>query len=130
MENCVFCKIIKGEIPSYKIYEDEKFFAFLDIRPVNPGHMDIIPKEHYGYIFDLPENLYQGIFELAKKISIPLKLATGAKRIGIAVEGFGVDHAHVHLVPLHNSYELDPHRAKKASEEELELIQKRIIEKL
>lgn len=119
MENCIFCKIIKGEIESYKVFENENFIAFLDINPINPGHLDIVPKQHHGYIFDLPDDLYREIFEIAKKLSLPLQEVTKAKRIGMAVEGFGVDHVHLHLVPINKGNELDPNRAKQATSEEL-----------
>lgn len=119
MEGCIFCKIINGEIESHKVFENENFIAFLDINPVNPGHLDIIPKEHHSYIFDMPEGLYKQLFDIAKKLSLPLQKVTKAKRIGIIVEGFGVDHVHLHLVPINKGNELDPHRAKKATYEEL-----------
>lgn len=119
MEQCIFCKIVKGEIPSYKVYEDGEFLAFLDINPVNPGHVDVITKEHYSYIFDLPDELFSGIFNIGRKLSRPLLSVTQAKRIGMVVEGFGVDHVHLHLIPINNPNELDPHRAKRASPEDL-----------
>jgi len=75
MEDCLFCKIIKGEIPSYKIWEDENFFAFLDINPINPGHTILVPRKHLDYIFDLEEPLYSEIFRTVKKLSKPLKRA-------------------------------------------------------
>ena len=119
MNKCIFCEIRDGESSAFIVWEDEKFLAFLDIYPINPGHIDIIPKEHVDYLFDLDEELYSQIFVLARQLAAPLKKATGAKRIGVAVEGFGVPHAHVHLVPLHKGMELDPNRAKKVTEEEL-----------
>jgi len=115
MEDCLFCKIIKGEILSYKIWEDENFFAFLDINPINPGHIILVSKSHLNYIFDLEEPLYSEIFKTAKKLSEPLKKATGAKRIALAIEGFVIPHIHIHLVPVNKVNDLDPNRAKKAS---------------
>ncbi len=119
MEDCLFCKIIKGEIPSYKIWEDENFFAFLDINPINPGHTILVPKKHLDYIFYLEEPLYSEIFRTAKKLSESLKKATGAKRVALAIEGFVIPHIHIHLVPVNKVNDLDPNRAKKASPEEL-----------
>jgi len=119
MEDCLFCKIIKGEILSYKIWEDENFFAFLDINPINPGHIILVSKSHLNYIFDLEEPLYSEIFKTAKKLSEPLKKATGAKRIALAIEGFVIPHIHIHLVPVNKVNDLDPNRAKKASPEQL-----------
>src|SRR5437762_4490145 len=110
MENCMFCKIVADQEPAHKIWESEDFLAFLSIHPCNPGHTCLIPKTHVDYVFDLKEPLYSGIFQAAKQLSEPIKQATNAKRIGIAVEGFSVPHVHLHLVPLYNVAELDPHR--------------------
>jgi len=126
MEDCLFCKIIKGELPSYKIWEDKNFFAFLDINPINPGHTILVPKKHLNYIFDLEEPLYSEIFKTAQKLSAPLKRVVGAKRIALAIEGFLVPHAHIHLVPVNKVNDLDPNRAKKASPEKLSEIMERI----
>jgi histidine triad (HIT) family protein len=120
MENCIFCKIVKKEIPSYQVWEDGKFFAFLDLNPVNDGHVLIIPKEHQEYVFGLEEPLYTEIFQAAKKMSVPLQEASSAKRIGLVVEGFGVDHLHLHLVPINEAGQMDSHNARKASPEELQ----------
>ena len=118
MENCIFCKIVEGLEPAHIIWESEQFLAFLSIHPCNPGHVCLIPKTHVDYVFDLEEPLYSRIFQAAKQISAPLKKATSAKRIGIAVEGFSVPHVHIHLVPLFNVAELDPHRHIKQNVEE------------
>jgi histidine triad (HIT) family protein len=126
MENCVFCKISKSELPSEKIWEDENFFAFLDLNPVNPGHILLIPKKHTDYLFDIEDPLYSKLFKVAKKLAKPLKQAMQSKRIGIAVEGFGVPHAHVHLIPINKGFELDPNRAKKAMPKELKDVANKI----
>jgi histidine triad (HIT) family protein len=126
MENCLFCKIIKGEVPSYKIWEDKNFFAFLDINPINPGHTILVPKKHLDYIFDLEEPLYSEIFKTAKKLSKPLKKATGAEKIGLAIEGLAFRHIHIHLVPVNKINDLDPNRAKKGSPEELLTIAEKV----
>ena len=128
--DCIFCKIIGGEVPCYKIWENEKFFLFLDRMPINPCHMLLIPKKHEVEVFDLDDELYSEIFSLVKKISKPLKEVTKAKRIGLAVEGLGIFHSHVHIVPIYNSNELNPERAKMASEEELEKSHKMLAEKI
>ncbi len=119
MDGCVFCKIIKGEIETVKIYEDDKFFAFLDIRPINPGHTLLLPKKHIDYIFDIEEPLYSEIFQTAKKLAQPIQTAVQSKKIGLAIEGFGVPHVHIHLIPINNLNDVDPHRAKSATAEEL-----------
>ncbi len=126
MESCIFCKILKGFAHAHKIWENENFFAFLDINPVNPGHTMIIPKHHIDYVFDLEEPLYSELFRVAKELSEPIKRAMQASRIGVVIEGFSVSHQHVHLVPINNVNELNPTRAKRATAEELAQIATRI----
>jgi histidine triad (HIT) family protein len=121
MDTCVFCQIIEGVEPAHRVWECDDFLAFLSIHPCNPGHTCLIPKAHVDYVFDLQEPLYSRIFQVAKQLSKPLKAATAAKRIGIAVEGFSVPHVHLHLVPLHDVSELDPHRHIKQTNEELSI---------
>jgi len=110
METCIFCKIVEGVEPAHKIWESDDFLAFLSIHPCNPGHTCLIPKLHSDYIFDLEEPLYSRIFQIARQLSVPIKRATNAVRIGVAIEGFSVPHVHLHLVPLYHVAELDPHR--------------------
>lgn len=126
-ENCIFCKIIRGEIPcATKIAEDKKFWVMLDISPINPGHTLVIPKKHTDYIFDLKNKEYKELMLKSKEIAKLLKEKLNPKRIGIAVEGFGVPHVHVHLVPENNVNELNPERAKPMSQDEL----KKILDKI
>ena len=122
MDTCVFCKILNGSLSAYKVWENEKFLAFLDVHPVNPGHTLVIPKHHVDYVFDLEEPLYSELFQVIKDLSEPLRRAMQAKRIGVVVEGFGVPHLHVHLVPINGGNELDPTRAKTATAEDLAAI--------
>lgn len=96
----IFTRIIQGEIPCYKIYEDENFFAFLDISPLAKGHTLVVPKKEIDYIFDLDENTYTSFFQTAKKIAHAIEAAVPCKRIGVAVVGLEVPHAHIHLIPL------------------------------
>jgi len=126
MAECIFCKIAAKEIPSHTVWEDENFLAFLDVHPVNPGHLLIIPKEHIENVFDMPEALYEEIFKTARALSTPLQKATNSVRIGIVVEGFGVPHTHVHLVPINNPHELDSSRATAMPNEELAIIAEKI----
>jgi histidine triad (HIT) family protein len=130
MEGCIFCKFIKGEINTAEIYEDEKFFAFLDNKPLNSGHTLLLPKKHIDYIFDVEEPLYSEIFKTAKKLSKSIKNAVGSKRIGLVIEGFGVSHAHIHLIPLNKGREIDPDRAKPATEKELKETAEKIKKEL
>lgn len=126
--DCIFCKFVKNEVTCAKVWENENFLVFLDIAPINPGHILLIPKNHNEDIFKLEDDLYSEIFKIAKKLSEPLKKITDAKRIGMVIEGFGVDHSHLHLVPLYKGHELNPERAKKASEDELKQMQTKLIE--
>ena len=130
MNRCIFCQIIKNELPSHKIWENENFLAFLTLGSLNRGHTLLVPKKHIDYIFDLEEPLYTDIFQTAKQLSKPLKKATTAKRIGIIIEGFTVPHVHIHLVPLYNEDEIDPRRVKKMTDIELAAIAEKIIKQI
>lgn len=96
----VFSKIIAGEIPSYKIAEDENYFAFLDIQPLSIGHTLVVPKQEVDYIFDLEDSAFIGLQLFAKRVAELLKKAFPDKRIGVAVIGLEVPHAHIHLIPF------------------------------
>ena len=96
----IFSKIVNGDIPSYKIAETEDFFAFLDIRPLAKGHTLVIPKKEVDYIFDLSDEEYTGLHLFAKKIAAAIKEVVPCERIGMAVVGLEVPHAHIHLVPI------------------------------
>jgi histidine triad (HIT) family protein len=130
MTDCIFCKIANKETPSFHIWDDGDFFAFLDIQPMNPGHILIIPKKHAETVYDLSAPLYENLFNVARMLRTPLQKATGSKKIGLAVEGFGVPHAHLHLVPLHQPNELDPHRARRMDDDELKAIAEKIKKEL
>jgi len=123
---CLFCKIINGEIPSVKIWEDERSFAFLDINPVNHGHTLIIPKKHYEDVFAMDDENYSALFKAAKMLSAPIQKAICSKRVGIVVEGFLIPHAHVHLIPINTGKEIRFNKVKPASKEELEAIASKI----
>ena len=97
MEKCIFCKIIKGEIPSYKVYEDEGFLAFLDINPRSPGHTQVIPKEHHRWVWDYPE--IGKYFEVVRKIALAQQKAFGNECIISHIEGLDVGHAHIWVYP-------------------------------
>ncbi len=109
MENqeCIFCKIAKNEIPSKKIHEDEKFLAFLDIRPAAKGHALVIPKSHYETFLDMPENEVKELFGLSQKLAKSLKEKLSAKYVFLLVMGEEVPHTHVHLIPSYEDTE-DP----------------------
>ncbi len=103
----IFTKIINGEIPSYKIAEDENFYAFLDIFPLTKGHTLVIPKKEVDYLFDLDDELYGGLMAFSKKVAKAIEKAIPCLRIGVAVLGLEVPHAHVHLVPLQSEGDLN-----------------------
>lgn len=119
MNDCLFCKILEGDLPAYRIWENQEFLAILDINPNTPGHTLLLPKVHLPYVFDLEENLYSSLFATAKTLSPVLLEATQAKRIGVVIQGFTVPHAHVHLVPMNDVHDLDDARASPASKSEL-----------
>lgn len=96
----IFSKIVKEEIPSYKIAEDENYYAFLDINPLSKGHTLVIPKQEVDYIFDLDNDIYQGLLFFAKKVGKAIEETIECKRLGMVVYGLDVPHAHIHLIPL------------------------------
>ena len=104
MDNCIFCKIVKGEIPCFKIYEDTTFMAFLDINPLNLGHTLLIPKQHFALVDEVEP--YDQYWRLARKLSQSIQLATNCLIVSKIVYGLGVPHAHIHLIP---KYENDDH---------------------
>jgi histidine triad (HIT) family protein len=102
----IFSKIVSGEIPAYKVAEDENYIAFLDIFPVAKGHTLVIPKKEVDYIFDLEDDLYIGLQAFAKKVAIGLKKAIPCQKVGVLVLGLEVPHAHIHLIPMQNEGDL------------------------
>jgi histidine triad (HIT) family protein len=102
----IFSKIVKGEIPAYKVAEDENYLAFLDIFPVAKGHTLVIPKKEVDYIFDLEDDLFLGLQAFAKKVAIGLKKAIPCQKVGVLVLGLEVPHAHIHLIPMQNEGDL------------------------
>lgn len=103
----IFSRIIAGEIPCYKVAENDKFFAFLDINPVNWGHTLVVPKKETDYIFDIEDNDLQEMILFAKKVAKALKAAIPCRKIGVTVLGLEVPHAHIHLVPLQKEGDMD-----------------------
>jgi histidine triad (HIT) family protein len=102
----IFSKIVNGEIPAYKVAEDENYLAFLDIFPVAKGHTLVIPKKEVDYIFDLEDDTYIGLQAFAKKVAVGLKKAIPCKKVGVLVLGLEVPHAHIHLIPMQNEADL------------------------
>ena len=102
----IFTKIINGEIPCYKIAEDDRYFAFLDISPMTKGHTLVVPKIEDDYIFNLDEDTYEGLMLFAKRVAHAVEVAIPCKRVGVAVLGMEVPHVHVHLIPLNSEKDM------------------------
>lgn len=127
----IFSRIVAGEIPCYKIAENDKFFAFFDISPLVPGHTLVIPKKEEDYIFDISDEDLAEMIVFAKKIAVAIKKAIPCKKVGVAVIGLEVPHAHIHLVPMQKEGDLDFRREKMhPTEEQFKEWQKKIVENL
>jgi histidine triad (HIT) family protein len=127
----IFSRIVKGEIPCYKIAEDERFFAFMDINPVAVGHTLVIPKREDDYIFNLEDEEIGAMMVFAKKVAKAIEKAVTCKRIGVAVIGLEVPHAHIHLIPISQEGDMDFKKEHvHMSDEEFREVQKRIVENL
>lgn len=128
MEDCVFCKLIKGELPSYKVYENRDYFGFLDINSLNPGHTLVIPKKHVRWVWDVED--FGGYLETVKKVALGIKKAMETDWVMMEVVGIDITHAHIHVVPRekgdgHGGH-LDPKNIKKISEDEMKKIADKI----
>lgn len=127
----IFTKIVEGEIPAYKVAEDENYLAFLDIFPLAKGHVLVIPKKEVDYLFDLDDELYIGLQLFAKQVAVALKKAIPCKKVGVAVLGLEVPHAHIHLVPMQSEKDINFSNPKlKLSEEEFKEITEKIKKEL
>lgn len=125
----IFSRIIAGEIPSYKIAEDENYFAFLDINPLTEGHTLIVPKKEVDYIFDLDDTTLAGMVLFAKKVAAKIKQKIACKRVAVVVLGLEVPHAHIHLIPIQSENDVDFHREKlKLTPEEFKKIANTLVE--
>lgn len=124
----IFSKIIAGEIPSYRILEDERYYAFLDINPLAEGHTLVIPKVETDYIFDLEDKLLADMMVFAKKVAHAIDQTMECKRVGVAVLGLEVAHAHIHLIPINDLYDIEFSKPKlKFTEEEFRATAGKII---
>ena len=127
----IFSKIVAGEIPCYKVAEDEKHFAFLDINPVAPGHTLVIPKKEVDYIFDLTDEEYAELQLFAKRVAEAIKQAIPCQRIGVAVMGLEVPHTHIHLIPINKEADMNFFKEKATlSPEEMAQIASKINQNL
>lgn len=124
----IFSRIAAGEIPSYKCAEDENYYAFLDINPLAKGHTLVIPKHEVNYIFDVEDEEYKGLWAFAKKVAVALKAAVPCERIGVAVIGLEVPHAHIHLVPINKESDMDFRNKKQFPADEMAAVAARVLE--
>ncbi len=108
----IFSRIIAGEIPSYKIAEDENYYAFLDINPLTKGHTLVVPKKEIDYIFDLDDQTLAGMVLFAKRVAAKIKREITCSRVAMVVLGMEIPHAHIHLIPIQNENDVDFHREK------------------
>lgn len=123
----VFSKIYAGELPCHEIYRDGEVFAFLDIRPIAPGHALVVSVQEIDNILDVPEELYLNVMSRARHLARGIAAATGAARVGVIVEGFQVPHFHVHLVPVNSAGGMSFSKAAPAGEEELSRMRQKIL---
>ncbi|MFO7932621.1 MAG: HIT family protein [Bacteroidales bacterium] len=114
----LFSKIIAGEIPSYKIHEDDRYYAFLDINPLARGHTLVVPKVETDYLFDLEDDLLGGMMAFSKKVARAIDRTIDCKRVGVAVLGLEVPHAHIHLIPINSLYDIEFSKPKLSFTEE------------
>jgi histidine triad (HIT) family protein len=123
----IFTKIVNGEIPSYKVAEDSNYLAFLDIRPIVRGHLLVIPKKETEYLFDIEQEEYSGLMLFARRVAIAIKKAIPCRKVGVAVLGLEVPHAHIHLVPINSESDINFSRPKlQLSEQEFKEIAEKI----
>ncbi len=118
----IFSRIAAGEIPSYKVAETDRYFAFLDINPVQPGHVLVIPKREVDYIFDIDDDEFAGLQLFAKKVARALRRAIPCRKVGVAVIGLEVPHAHIHLVPMNDEGDMDFSKKTTLAETEMKAI--------
>ncbi|MBU1202287.1 MAG: HIT family protein [Nanoarchaeota archaeon] len=135
MDNCLFCKIIKGEIPSTKIYEDDEFYAFLDIKPINQGHTLVVPKKHCRNLLDFPKSEETDLMEFLKKVAKAVTKGVGADGFNLGMNNEGaagqvVFHAHFHIIPRFKNDGLTSWPHKEFDNEELERIKDKIVKYL
>ena len=126
MQGCIFCKIVSGNIPSYRVYEDSSFLAFLDIQPLNKGHVLVVPKKHYRWVWDV--NDFGGYWEVAKKVAQAAMSALNAPMVEFLTHGTDIDHAHIWVVPVYQGEEgfINATERKSFDKPEMDEISKKI----
>lgn len=106
MNDCIFCKIVKGELSSHKIYEDDFVFAFLDKHPINKGHILVVPKKHEPDFFNLDDKDYESLMAIVKKLSKLVNDKIKPRKVGLIVAGWDIPHAHIHIIPMHEYHDI------------------------
>lgn len=129
MDDCVFCKIVSGKLPSFKIWEDDEHMAFLDINPIREGHTLVIPKKHYIYFFDIEDDIVAKLIKASRKVAEKMKATFNPEsgRIGIIVYGLDVDHTHIHLVPIDHPSDMAFANKKPATQEQLQAVYEKLL---
>lgn len=117
--DCIFCNIASGQIPCHEVYEDDSTFAFLDINPIREGHTLVIPKQHVDFIHHLNQTTYQAVMATTQKIMIALENSLSPTRVGVIIEGFDIDHAHVKIAPLNSPTDISTLHEKVSTDESL-----------
>ena len=126
----IFTRIVQGELPSYKVYETEKVYAFLALDQINLGHTLVIPKNEVNHFFEMETDEYEEVFKVSKFLSESIKEVSQASRVAMAIQGFEVPHAHVHLIPVNSPEEFSFARGKKREESEMRQVQEKILSNL
>ena len=126
----IFTRIVNGELPCHKLYEDENCLSFLDLRPINPGHALVIPKQEIDYIFDVPDDVLQHLMIVAKTVARAIDATVTCERVGIIVAGLEVPHAHIHLVPISCISDINFANAKSAKADDLAALAEQIRARL
>jgi histidine triad (HIT) family protein len=120
--DCLFCALVAGRVPARKVYEDDAHVAFLPLKHINPGHTLLVPKVHDEYVFGMADERYRALWAAARRLAPAVQTVSGAKRVGILVEGFSVPHVHVHLVPVNALADIDPARERQLPDAEADRI--------
>jgi histidine triad (HIT) family protein len=114
--DCIFCRILRREIPSHVVHDDQDVFAFMDIRPIQPGHSLVIPKLHVDHFSDLPDEAATRVLMVAQRLAKRIRATLGPPRVGLPVGGFAVPHAHLHVVPMHDGHDITSQKYAKVAD--------------
>lgn len=130
MPDCIFCKIAAEEVPSHKIYENDYVYAFLDIKPMRLWHTLVIPKKHEDHFYDLDPTNYSELMDVVQILAPAIQEATWSARVWVTIEWLEVDHAHIHLIPINQPWDLDSYHRHNEDEDKMKYIQQKIIDNI